>query len=320
MKKISSLPVLIPFLSLLASCATPRPPCVDEVVCQTHLHRYGVPLDCNDWCQRGQDGQVISTLKSGVVVATNYDKGVVNGETTYTFPHRDVIQRREVFDHGTLLEKFEYYPNGLPFRQTSYESPVRYSAVQWFENGAPQCRETYENDLLCCGEYYTMDHLVESRVDDRTGSRVVRDGLGQLVSTDTIQGGQMMFQTTYYPNGSPLAVTPYFNRMVEGERRTYSPCGEPLTIEQWRNGVQEGNTVVFECGDKVADAPYVRGRKHGIEKCYRDNGGVLVSETQWVKGVRHGRCKTYINEVSTEDWYFRDRLVNKATFDMLCTQ
>lgn len=321
MKTKSTLCAILPLLiSLTSCCQTSSCPCASEVVCETHLHRYGVPLNCDDWNQRGQNGQVISTLKNGVVATKNYDQGVLNGDTTYTYPHRDTIQRKEVYDHGALIEVTEYYPTGIPFRQQFHRSPISYSVVQWYENGVPQCRESYEDDRLITGEYYTPANLIESRVDDQEGFRVLRDGQGYLLSNDTIKKGAMVTRTTYHPNESPAAVTPYFQGKIEGKRTTYTPSGEPLTIESWKNDLQEGNTVVFEFGEKVADVPYVKGRRQGIERCYRDNGETLVKEVNWVKGVRHGKCKTYIGRITTEDWYFQNELVNKPTYDMLCNQ
>jgi antitoxin component YwqK of YwqJK toxin-antitoxin module len=306
-------------LVAMTSCQSNRSNCCDEVVCET-VHRYGVSLQPEDWSDRGQNGTVVSMRKDGVTVARTYEAGVLHGDCTYTFPHRDVIQKKEVFNQGALVNAFTYYPNGLPQQQTTYESPTRQSLVVWYENGAPQSREEIENGNLVCGDYYNTHHQIESRVDESNGFRTRRDGMGQMQSLDTIQDGQMVLRTTYHPNGTPDAFTPYVNGVVEGQRRTFHVGGEPATVEDWAGNVQHGTTTVYEHGEKWADVPYVNGCKHGVERRYRDEQTV-AQEITWAQGQQHGPSYSYIGNSTQTDWYFRDRQVpNKATFDVLSNQ
>jgi antitoxin component YwqK of YwqJK toxin-antitoxin module len=291
----------------------------DEVICET-VHRYGVPLEPQDWSQRGQNGQVISMRKDGVTLCRTYDAGVLHGDCTYTFPHRDIVQKKEVYDQGSLVQDFSYYSNGLPWQHTTYDSPNCQSSLIWYENGAPQSREQFENGSLVQGEYYNYSHQLESRVDGSSGTRTRRDGLGQLQSMDSIQEGQMVLRTSYHPNGNPADVTPYVDGVIEGQRRTFMAGGEPASVEEWSNNVQHGTTVVFEQGEKWADVPYVEGQKHGVERHYRD-GQTVVQEIPWVQGQRHGQSHTTIGHTTQEEWHFRDRQIpNRATFEMLSNQ
>lgn len=316
MKKAPLLPCLI-VLASLASCQSGREPC-DEVVCET-VHRYGVALDPQDWSERGQNGQVVSMRKDGVTVTRSYEEGVLHGDCTYTFPHRDVIQKREVYNQGALNQEIEHYSNGLPRRQVNHESPQKQTAVVWYESGSPQAREELINGELVQGEYYNANHQVESRVDESNGFRTQRDGSGRLSAVDTIEKGQMVMSTTYHADGTPATVTPYVNGAVEGERRTFLPGGEPATIEQWSGNVQHGNTTVFEQGEKRADVPYVNGTKQGVEKRYR--GEAVAQEVNWVQGEQHGPTTTYIGDTKQTDWHYRGKNVRtKATFDMLNSQ
>lgn len=316
------LPRFLCFLILLgsaASCQSSRD-CCDEVVCET-VHRYGVPLEPEDWSERGQYGRVISMRKDGVAVTRNYEAGVLHGECTYTFPHRDVIQTKEIYDQGNLSQELVHYPNGFPQQQLAYDSPNCQSVTVWYESGAPHCREQIENGHLMHGEYYSIDQQVESRIAQGNGLRTLRDGQGQLQSVDTIQNGQMLLRTTYHPNGVPATVTPYVNGVIEGERRTYSSGGEPATIETWGGNVQHGVTHVFEQGEKRIEVPYVNGRRHGIERRYRDDGQAVAQEFTWVQGQKHGPVYSYVGNTTQTDWYYRNRLVpNKSTFDMLSNQ
>lgn len=310
---------LLILLGSVTSCQSNRDRC-DEVVCET-VHRYGVPLEPEDWSARGQYGQVVSMRKDGVNVMRNYEAGILHGECTYTFPYRDVIERKEIYHQGNLRQEYIHYPSGFPQRQVIYESPERQSVVIWYESGAPHYREEIENGHLVRGEYYDPNQQVESRVEEGNGLRICRDGHGQLQSVDTIQDGQMIFSTTYHPNGMPATITPYANGVIEGERRTYLPGGEPLTIEEWHGNTQHGMMQVFEHSEKQAEVPYVNGYKHGIERRYRNDGQAIAQEITWVKGLKHGPCYHYVGNTTKTDWYFRNRPVpNKSTFDMLMNQ
>jgi antitoxin component YwqK of YwqJK toxin-antitoxin module len=317
------LPHFLCFLIVLGSMTSCQShyDCCDEVVCET-VHRYGVPLEPEDWSERGQYGQVISMRKDGVAVMRNYDAGVLHGECTYTFPHRDVIQKKEIYELGNLQQEFYHYPNGFPHKQLIYHSPNSQYATVWYESGAPHCREQIEDGNLMHGEYYSsIDQQIESRIEQGNGLRTRRDGQGQLQSVDTIQNGQMVLRTTYHPNGVPATVTPYVNGVIEGERRTYSSAGDPITIETWKNNMQHGTTHVFEQGEKRTEVPYINGHRHGIERRYRDDGQTIAQEITWVHGQKHGPVYSYVGNTAQTDWYFRNRLMpNRATFDMLSNQ
>lgn len=290
-----------------------------DVVCETYVHRYGIPLAPDDWSERGEHGQVISTRKDGVVVCKSYESGILNGETTYSFPYRDAIAKKEIYVQGNLVQEVNYYPNGLPNRQVTYDSPTRESVLTWYESGAPQSKESYANGLLVQGEYLTPSQQQESAVQDLNGLRTLRDDYGQLISIDEIQNGQMVLRRSFHPNGAPAAVTPFVNGVIEGRRQTYLAGGEPATDEQWSRNCQHGNTVVFENGEKMADLPYVNGQIHGVERRYRD-GQILVQENNWEQGTKHGPCYTYINGSTQTDWYFRDRKVSRGVYERLSSQ
>ncbi|WP_075883472.1 toxin-antitoxin system YwqK family antitoxin [Candidatus Protochlamydia sp. W-9] len=304
-------------LLVSTSCQTHRHP--EDVVYETYVHRYGVELPAEDWSSRGQHGQVLSTRRDGVVVSKTYESGILHGEVTYTFPHRECVEKKEVYDQGNLIQETYYYANGMPKQQIDYRSADQYSVISWYEGGAPQSKEEFNEQGLVKADYYNLANQIESSVQDGFGKRIVRDSYGLLHSVDQIQDGQMTMRTTYHPNGTPAAYTPYVNGVIQGERKTYTMSGEPISIEQWKNNCQHGNTIVFENGEKYADLPYVEGRPHGIEYRYR-NGNQVVQKRTWVNGRKHGPCYNYVGTTTQTDWYFKDRPVNKPTYDMLSNQ
>lgn len=318
MKRQSSLLYFL-LLGTLTSCQSNRDRC-DEVICET-VHRYGVPLEPDDWSSRGEDGQIVSMRTDGAMVTRTYDSGVLHGETTYTYPYLDVVQKREQYDQGNLVQEQYHYANGFPQRQVVYQSPNHQSETIWYENGAPHAYEQVENHQIISGKYYNRDQQLDSEIENGSGLRTRRDGQGALQSVDGIQEGKMVTRTTYHPNGMPAAVTPYVNGVIEGEKRTYLSGGEPATIETWKDNVQHGTTQVYEHGEMRADVPYEKGQKHGVERRYRGNDSNVVQEINWVKGQRHGPTQTYMGDTTKTDWYFRNRPIpNQSTFDMLSNQ
>lgn len=312
---------LLGFLTLLlftGACQTRR---CDNVVCESYVHKYGVPLSSGtEWAARGQSGQVVQKRDDGVVITRSYESGIAHGETTYTYPHRDIIQKRENYDRGTLVQETWNYANGVPMRQNTYTSPSAKSMIVWYDNGVPQAKEEYENDLLKHGEYFTINNLQEAGVNNQNGSRIRRDRYGELESVDVIQEGTMVSSTTYHPNGSPKSVTPYVNGVAEGQRLTYHPGGEPNAVETWVNGVQHGLSTEYQDGEKLADVPYKQGVRHGTESRYRDDGQTLVQQVSWMDGTKHGPTYTYVEGSKKVEWYYRDRPVNKQTYDALRNQ
>lgn len=288
------------------------------VVQQSYVHKYGVEVDPVSWDQRGRNGQVVSTQKNGVTVAQNYVDGVLDGETTYTFPHSTAIEKVVVFDKGDLISETVLFPSGGKKMDTEYNPsrPDYLIISQWYENGTQRSRETYTNDRLDEGTYYDKKGEVESTIAQGTGTRYERDDFGNLMSSDNYDNGELMESTFYHPNHSVKEVIPYVNNTIQGMRKFYQLGGDPDRFEEWQNGRQTGATIVFQHGEKVAEVPYVNGMKHGIEKRFRD-GEYVVEEVTWVNGKQNGPHTMYINNQPNVDWFFNDKHVSKAQYDKL---
>lgn len=289
----------------------------DNVVGETFVHKYGVAVPSDYWTSQGQDGAVISTLADGVVVTRSYAAGLQNGETTYTFPHREQIQKKEVYEQGTLVSEVEYFLDGSPQKEIVYDSSQGMKTVSvWYIGGIPKSRESYSGDLLFSGEYYTTANLKDSTVDNYAGTRLLRDDFGMITATDTIENGRLKLRTTYHPNNSPKELITYQNGVPDGYKKTFHPAGEPNTIEQWSKGVQDGTTVVFQHGEKYAEVPYVRGNKQGIEKRYRD-GQAVVQEISWEDGQMHGPATAYVGDTTKTDWYYKGNMVTEVNYNFM---
>lgn len=287
-----------------------------EVVNNTYIHRYGVEVTPKDWNQRGGSGQVVSTLRNGVVVTKTYANHELNGLTTYSFPHSDRIQRTEEYENNVLVKEVNHFPSGEPKEQTSYLADGRKSLTCWYENGKVLFNEDYNGEQLAEGEYYSNDGKVEARVENGNGERLRRDVYGNLISRDQFENGYLATVTTYHSNGTPKEVTPYVRNIVQGLKRSYLPDGEPNTIEEWFDGTQTGITTLYQNGEKIAEIPYVNGIKNGLERRYA-NGTRVVEEINWVSGVIHGTYNTLVGDKIQTDWYHKGKRVSKNTFETM---
>jgi antitoxin component YwqK of YwqJK toxin-antitoxin module len=287
-----------------------------EVIDESYTHPYGVSLPAADWSERGESGQVVTTLKNGVVITKTYADGVLEGETTYTYPHSDLIERVETFSEGKLVKAEQFYRNGTRSLQIVYQPSNTRQVFAWYDNASPQSSETFVNDLLIKGEYLNLGQQVDSRVDNSQGQRNRRDAFGSLIGVDTIDGGLVILTKTFYPNGAIRQMIPYLQGNIHGQAKMFLPGGEPLKFETWVNGQLTGITAFYENGEKVSEVPFVNGVKDGIEKRYRD-GKIVVEEICWVKNQRHGPTTTTIGGVSKTDFYYHDKLVTKSAFEKM---
>lgn len=301
------------FLSLLAaSCC--RPSCDNEIVDQRYIHPYGVTVPRYHWEETGQNGQIVTTLKFGVICTQTYYLGKLEGESTYSFPFSDTVEKVELYSQDQLLRETTFYINGRPKKEIVYNPSEHNTITEWYENGQLKSYEKHAGSMVAYGEYYDIYGNRISGIDNGSGVRTLRDTYGLLVFTDSFNGGQAEYRTTYYPNGAPKEVTPYKNGIVEGQRKTYFPGGEPKTIETWVGGKQQGTTTVFVDGQKSLEIPYVDGVKNGKGKVYKD-GAIVVQEQTWKDDMLHGPCYSYIDERTHTDWYYKGNKVTKGYYD-----
>lgn len=302
---------------LLSSCApkgSERE--VYRVVDEKYVHTYGLNVPQNDWQSRGENGKVISTLDNGVIVTKMYQSGILEGETTYTFPHNNLIAKVETYTHGTLTKEVYNDDNGNPQKEVVHTPDGLIIVTLWYEGGNPQSRETFNGEELVEGEYYSPTNKIENRVDNGTGTRIERDAYGNLISSDEFENGAIISKTTYHPNGSPQAVTDYSYNMPHGLRKTYLPAGEPEAIEEWTNGRQHGITTLYKNGEKFAEIPYENGKKNGIEQRFR-NGSEIIEEVAWKDNLKHGPSDSYVNgKIAKTEWYYKGMKVQKSTYDL----
>lgn len=284
------------------------------VVEEKYVHKYGMELKPAEWQTRGQNGQVIATLDNGVTVTKQYAGGILEGETTYTYPHSSIVEHVDTFEGGTLVKTVYNDSYGHPKQEVCYRESDMKTVTGFYDSLAPRCKEVFRGEYLLTGEYYTHDSKIESKIDNGSGVKILRDEGGKLKGEALYDSGKLVKETLNYPNGNPHEIIPYKNGKVDGQKRTFTESGEPLTIEEWSLGYQQGMTTLFKNGEKYADVPYVKGRKEGVEIRYRD-GKAIAEEITWEKDKMHGPYHTYFGSSKKTEWYVSGQRVSRATFE-----
>jgi antitoxin component YwqK of YwqJK toxin-antitoxin module len=304
-------------MSLAVASCVPTPRQTSEVVRQTYVHKYGVTVPEQDWSTRGKNGQIVTEMKNGVTVSRSFSSGVIDGPTSYTFPHSSSIEKLETYARGNLLKEVTHYRSGPPMQEIDYTIDGTKKVTTWFENGTPKSLEEFDmRGALVKADYFTPTHQVEAQVDNKHGIRISRNQYGHIVSKDTIENGVMTVRTTYHYNGTPKEIVSYKEGVNDGKRQTFLPDGEPNTIEEWKRGKQDGISILFQNGEKYSETPYVEGKKHGIEKRYRD-GSELTQEISWYNDLQEGPTKVHAGDIATTEWYYEGRPVSRLDYDGL---
>lgn len=286
------------------------------VIKEKYVHEYGLEVDENEWKDHGKNGEIISTLDNGVTVKKHYLDGILDGEVSYSFPHSEKIERIEHYTNGDLIKIVIHDELGNSSHETAFSNEGFQIVTTWYESGNPKSKEIYQNGLLIDGEYYNFENQLESRVKDGEGNRPRRSGLGELIATDTLENGNVISSSEYFHDGSLKVLTPYANNQIHGKKKFFKIGGEPELIENWKLGVQEGISIAYKNGEKYAEIPFLNGKKDGIEKRYKE-GSIVIEEVSWKNGNLHGPAITYVDGIISKTiWYYQNKLVPKATFDI----
>lgn len=313
MKKLSTF-LLVFSLLTLAGC---RNSYQGEVVKETYVHKYGVPVSSSDWARQGEDGQVVQLQKDGITVIRSYAQGIQTGITTWSFPNSDVVAKKQVYDHGCLISETDNYASGHPMQEKLFdEQGEMVRRLTWYEDGTPSAIESYSGDCLTEGEYLSPSNTLDSLVMQGSGTATHRNGDGDLIYQDRFEGGRLVERIEFYSNGDPASVTPFQWGKIAGQRKTYFRGGLPQSVEEWSNDRQQGITCLYHNGEKVAEVPFVEGQKHGIERRYRD-GQSIVEEITWDHDMQHGPRKIYVDGDSRVEWFHQGEVVSRPTFERL---
>ncbi|NDD58471.1 MAG: hypothetical protein EBZ47_04355, partial [Chlamydiae bacterium] len=227
-----------------------------DVVSQRYVHKYGYAVSQEEWSSKNYPGQVITTLRNGVVVAATYEDHQLHGPCTHTYPNSQIVEKYVLYNRGEPVKEVMYSVAGMPMEETVKLSPSRRSLTLWYTDGAPRSVEEFAHDELLEGQYYTVLNEVEARVEKGNGERVMRDAKGTLMHRDEIFAGFTVRREAFYANGSPESITYFSNNKIHGERVCYTSNGEPLSVENWFDGNLHGKATYYKNGTKFSEVSY----------------------------------------------------------------
>ena len=102
-----------------------------QVVSQRYVHKYGYAVSQEEWASKNYPGQVITSLRSGVVVTATYENHELHGPCTYTYPNSQTVERFVLYNRGEVTKEVLYDMSGMPTKETVQLSPSRHSLTLW---------------------------------------------------------------------------------------------------------------------------------------------------------------------------------------------
>lgn len=285
-----------------------------QVVSQRYVHKYGYAVSQEEWASKNYPGQVITTLRNGVVVTATYENHELHGPCTYTYPNSQTVEKYVLYNQGAPVKEVHYDVSGMPMEETVQLSPSRHSLTLWYSDGAPRSVEEFANDELLEGQYFTVLNDVEARVEKGKGERVMRDAKGTLLYRDDVEAGFTVKRESFYPTGSPESVSYFAINKLHGEKKTYTVSGEPLAVEEWVNGQLHGKATYFKNGTKYLEISYLYGKKNGLESYFVD-GDAISHQIVWDNDRKHGPEVYFVNGEEKTTWHYAGKEVSKANYD-----
>lgn len=221
-----------------------------------------------------------------LVAKISYDKGMLHGESIYYYPNGSIKKKIPYTQdeiHGNIIC---YYENQDPFEVIPYiRNKCHGTARAFFPDGTLSYEESFENDLLLLGRYYSKEGSLLSSIEAGEGKRseweerilkrlvtykkgipegIVEcfDSQGNLkVSFSQKNGKKQGEEWEYYPKNSPEeSLTPklllhWQEDMLQGIVKTWFP-----------NGIQESQKELYQ------------NKKNGLFFAWYTNGDLMLSE------------------------------------------
>lgn len=287
-----------------------------EVISQTYVHKYGYAVSEKEWKSKNYPGQVISSLRNGVTVTATYEENQLHGPYTVTYPHSQVVEKYVLYNQNMPVKEVSYDIAGMPTQETVQLSQNRHSITSWYSDGVPKSVEEYAKEELIEGQYFTIDHILEAKVEKSNGIRLIRDNMGILSCKDIIENGLMVQRDSFYSNGSPESISYYFQGQLHGTRKTFTATGEPIAVEDWSNGHLHGLSTYYKNGSKELEVFYLYGKKHGLETHFLD-GDSIMHQISWEHGRKHGPETFFLPHEQKVIWNYEGKEVSQLRFDEL---
>ncbi len=312
MKRLS--PLLIALSGLfIFSCQNSGKDQDENVVSKRYIHKYGYDVSKEEWEGATYPGQVVTMLRNGVTVTSSYEDGILNGSTTYTFPHSNTIESLNIYERGNLVKKTSYDIRSIPQKEQVFFSPSHTKVTRWFQKGTPLSVEEYHNQELLEGEYFNERNETEHRVLKGSGVRITRDQHENIVARETIEAGFPVLRETFHTHGIPHTMIPLSGGLIHGKKKVFALTGEPISVEAYKKDMLDGIATYYQNGCRYLELQYKNGRKHGMERHFVD-GETVIEETEWMDGQKHGPSIIFFDGMSRTRYFYNNQAVSKERY------
>ncbi len=261
-------------------------------------------------------GHILTTLRDGKTITEPYEDGLIHGARTETYPHSQTIQTLEQYEKGRLVKRVSYNIRGVPQREEHFKADTHVIVTTWYPNGTPKSNEEFKDDILINAQYLNTSNETDSRIENGTGERTIRNQNGDILSKEVFNNYLLTYVETYYPNNTPYTTASYEGHLLNGERKEFAMTGEPISVENYYKGLKHGLSTYYQNGYKYSEIPYTQGLKNGIERHYID-GEIIVEETEFHDGIKQGSSILYCDGSARTTWYFENQIVSKSKYEQL---
>ncbi len=287
-----------------------------QVISQRYVHKYGYDVSKDEWKSELHPGQVVTTLRDGKTITESYEDGLLHGPRTETYPHSQTVQVLEQYAKGTLTKRTNYNVRGVPQKEEVFKGDNHIMVTTWYQTGTPKSREEFKENILVNGQYLNLTNETDSRIENGTGERTIRNQSGDILSKEVFNNYTLTYAETYYPNNTPHTTVSYDNKLLHGEKKEFAMTGEPLLVENYYKGAKHGLSTYYQNGYKYLEVPYGQGLKNGVERHYID-GEIIVEETEYRNGIKQGTSILYCDGSAKTTWYFEDQPVSRSKYEQL---
>lgn len=312
--KVLSIVSLLAIATMITSCDEGKNN--KNVISQRYIHKYGYDVSQEEWNTQQYPGQVLTTMRDGKTITESFEDGLLHGSKTETYPHSQTIQTLENYERGHLVRRISYSVRGIPEKEEVFKSAKHVLITNWYPSGSPKAKEEYKDKVLINGWYYSVANETDSRIENGTGEKTVRNQTGDMLSREVFNNYRVTYVETYYPNNTPSTMTSYENGRIHGEKKHFSMSGDPIFIEQYSNGLKHGLCTYYQNGYKYLEVPYSNNYKDGVERHYID-GEVVVEETEYKDGIKHGPSIVYCDGSARTTWFFESQKVSRPKYEQL---
>jgi antitoxin component YwqK of YwqJK toxin-antitoxin module len=313
-------PLILSMVGLIfGGCETRQSTPANEVITQRFIHKYGYDVSKHEWESKDYPGQVITTFRNGVTETSSFEDGQLHGLRTVTYPHSQTLETKEVYQRNACVKRTSFDIRGIPIKEEQFMGPEHQKIIFWYSNGSPRAEEELQNNQLVSAYYYSLTNEVESKIENGSGLRTLRNSKGQLLSKESINRFELVKKETFHLNGTPEMTCQFRNGLLEGEKILHAETGEPISREQYKDGVLHGTATYFQNGYRYLEVPYQYGMKDGIERHYID-GDTISEETEWHVNKKHGPTLIFYDGMAKTHWYYNDERVPKGKYDELCSR